>query len=92
MRRRFTYLRTAGGFAYLASVLDVYSQMIVGWQIASHHRASLVTDALEMAICVRDTALDLLALTDGRVAGCSGSVRRAPLKPGNGDPANRTPF
>ena len=60
----FTYLRTTGGFVYLAFVLDAYSRMIVGWQLASHRRATLVTDALEMAICLRDPEPGLVAHTD----------------------------
>ena len=60
----FTYLRTTSGFIYLAFILDVYSRMIVGWQIASHRRASLVTDALQMAIALREPAPGLVAHTD----------------------------
>ena len=48
-----TYLRTYGGFVYLAFILDVYSRMIVGWQLASHLRSELVLDALEMAVALR---------------------------------------
>jgi putative transposase len=60
----FTYLRTTTGFIYLAFILDAYSRMIAGWQLASHRRASLVTDALEMAICLRDPEPGLIAHTD----------------------------
>ncbi|WP_164837849.1 IS3 family transposase, partial [Streptomyces sp. B27] len=31
-------------------VLDVYSRMIVGWQVANHMRTELPLDALEMAL------------------------------------------
>src|ERR1700689_1455214 len=44
-----TYLRTRDGFVYLAFVLDCYSRMVVGWQVATHMRTDLVLDALEMA-------------------------------------------
>jgi transposase InsO family protein len=60
----FTYLRTTGGFIYLAFVLDVYSRMIVGWQLASHRRTSLVTDALDMAVALRQPDPGLVAHTD----------------------------
>lgn len=60
----FTYLRSVSGFVYLAFILDVYSRMIVGWQLASHMRASLVTDALDMAIGLRDPKPGLIAHTD----------------------------
>jgi putative transposase len=49
----FTYIRTWEGWSYLAVVLDVYTRRIVGWQLASHMRQSLVTDALEMAVAAR---------------------------------------
>lgn len=44
---------TAGGFAYVAFVIDAFSRMIVGWKAASHMRASLALDALEMAVSAR---------------------------------------
>lgn len=60
----FTYLRTVGGFIYLAFILDVYARMLVGWQLASHRRASLVTDALDMAVVLRRPQPGLVAHTD----------------------------
>jgi putative transposase len=51
-----TYVPTWVGFLYLAVVLDVWSRKIVGWAIASHLRASLVTAALDMAILHRSPA------------------------------------
>ncbi|MET8012846.1 IS3 family transposase [Streptomyces sp. NPDC005271] len=45
-----TYVRTWSGWAYVAFVLDVYSWMIVGWQVANHMRTELPLDALEMAL------------------------------------------
>ena len=45
-----TYLRTGEGWLYLATVIDLATRMVVGWQLASHMRTSLVTDALQMAI------------------------------------------
>lgn len=49
----FTYVRTWEGWSYLAVVLDVHTRRIVGWQLASHMRQSLVTDALDMAMAAR---------------------------------------
>jgi putative transposase len=45
-----TYLRTGQGRLYLATVIDLATRMVVGWQLATHMRTSLVTDALQMAI------------------------------------------
>jgi putative transposase len=59
-----TYLRTWNGFVYLAFILDCYSRMIVGWQLATHLRTELVMDALEMANGLRQPAEGLIAHTD----------------------------
>jgi putative transposase len=53
-----TYVRTWSGFVYAAFVIDAFSRMIVGWQLATHLRTDLALDALEMAIWRRDTQLD----------------------------------
>lgn len=45
-----TYLRTGEGWLYLATVIDLATRMVVGWQLAEHMRTSLVVDALDMAI------------------------------------------
>src|SRR5699024_9432268 len=44
-----TYLRTAQGWLYLATVIDLATRMVIGWQMAEHMRTSLVVDALAMA-------------------------------------------
>jgi len=48
-----TYLRTGEGWLYLAAVQDAFSRQIVGWSMATHMRASLVVDALKMALARR---------------------------------------
>ncbi len=45
-----TYIPTWAGFLYLAVVLDAFSRRIVGWAMATHLRAQLVLDALNMAL------------------------------------------
>jgi putative transposase len=45
-----TYLQTGEGWLYLATVIDLATRMVVGWQLASHMRTSLIADALEMAV------------------------------------------
>jgi putative transposase len=44
-----TYLRTGEGWLYLATVIDLFSGMVIGWAKADHMRASLGTAALRMA-------------------------------------------
>ncbi|MEU9671691.1 DDE-type integrase/transposase/recombinase [Streptomyces bobili] len=35
---------------YLATVIDVFSRRLLGWSMADHMRAELVTDALDAAV------------------------------------------
>lgn len=59
-----TYVKTMEGFLHLAFVLDAYSRKIVGWAMASHLRAELVVEALEMAIWRRKPAPGLIHHSD----------------------------
>jgi len=59
-----TYVRTWQGFCYLAFILDCFSRMIVGWQLAAHLRTELVLDALEMANGLRRPGDGLIAHSD----------------------------
>ena len=45
-----TYIRTAGGWLYLAVVIDLYTRRAIGWAIADNMRADLVVAALDQAI------------------------------------------
>jgi putative transposase len=62
----FTYLRCWEGVLYFSFVLDVFSRMIVGWQLAANMRTTLVLDALRMALGLRVPGADfrLVAHTD----------------------------
>jgi putative transposase len=59
-----TYLRTWEGWLYLAAVQDLYSRRIVGWSMADHMRAELVTDALQMALAHRQPERGLIWHSD----------------------------
>jgi len=48
-----TYIDTAEGWLYLASVLDLFSRKIVGWAMADRIDSSLVEEAFEMAVLRR---------------------------------------
>lgn len=59
-----TYIRTFSGWVYAAFVIDVFSRMVVGWQVATSLYTDLALDALEMAIWRRrHTGADLSGLT-----------------------------
>jgi putative transposase len=59
-----TYLRSGEGWLYLAAVQDTYSRQIVGWKMATHMRASLVVDALQMALARRRPGPGLIHHSD----------------------------
>lgn len=44
-----TYLRTDQGWLYLATVIDLYTRMVVGWSMAPHMKTTLIIDAMTMA-------------------------------------------
>ena len=52
----FTYVSAWCGIVYVAFVVDIYSRAIVGWSAATHKRAKLVLDALQMGLWRRDRA------------------------------------
>jgi putative transposase len=52
----FTYVAAWCGIVYVAFVADVYSRAIVGWSASLNKRATLVLDALDMALWRRDRA------------------------------------
>jgi putative transposase len=54
-----TYLRCWEGVVFFAFVIDAYSRRIVGWQLASHMRTTLVLDALRMALHQRGPGADV---------------------------------
>ena len=48
-----TYIDTKKGWLYLATVIDLYSRRVVGWSMDDSIKASLVNNALSMAIQTR---------------------------------------
>ena len=59
-----TYVPTAEGWLYLATVIDLYSRKVVGWSMDDTMKVSLVNDALKMAIRHRNPQKGLLWHTD----------------------------
>jgi putative transposase len=54
-----SYLRCWEGLVFFAFVIDAYSRRVVGWQLASHMRTTLVLDALRMALGQRRLGADV---------------------------------
>ncbi|MDQ6983866.1 MAG: DDE-type integrase/transposase/recombinase, partial [Ghiorsea sp.] len=55
-----TYIWTATGWLYLATVMDLYSRRIVGWSMDTSMTRKLVMDALLMAVWRRKPAKGLV--------------------------------
>ena len=58
------YVRSTAGWQYLATVIDLYSRMIMGWALAGHMREKLVEDALKMACGRREVKHGLIFHSD----------------------------
>ena len=71
----FTYIWTAEGWLYVATVIDLFSRRVVGWSMSAAMTAQLVTDALVMAIWRRGKPDALLHHSD---RGSQGGFKRSP--------------
>ncbi len=59
-----TFVATHEGWLYLAGVIDAYSRRLVGWAMGKRHDATLVEDALKMALARRQPAAGLIHHSD----------------------------
>lgn len=48
-----TYIRTHAGWVYAAFVIDVFSRLVIGWQVSTSLRTELALDALDMGLWQR---------------------------------------
>ena len=60
----FTYIDTAEGWLFLATVLDLFSRKVVGWAMSEQMNAALVETAFRMAVQGRQPAANLLHHSD----------------------------
>ena len=60
----FTYIDTAEGWLFLATVLDLYSRKVVGWAMSEQMNAALVETAFRMALQRRQPTTSLLLHSD----------------------------
>jgi len=66
-----TYIWTAKGWLYLATVMDLYSRRIVGWSMDTSMTRKLVMDALLMAVWRRKPGKGLIHHSDRGSQYCS---------------------
>ena len=60
----FTYIDTAEGWLFLATVLDLYSRKVIGWAMSEQMNAALVETAFRMALQRRQPTTSLLLHSD----------------------------
>jgi transposase InsO family protein len=70
-----TYIPTRNGWLYLATVMDLYSRKVVGWSMDTSMKATLVNDALTMALWRRKPDKGLIWHSDQGSQYCSKSHR-----------------
>lgn len=66
-----TYIDTDEGWLYLAAVVDLYSRKVVGWSMSQRMTATLVCDALRMALFNRQMPRNVIMHTDRGSQYCS---------------------
>ena len=66
-----TYISTDEGWLYLAVVLDLFSRKVVGWSMSERMTATLVCDALRMALFRRHRPSGAIMHTDRGSQYCS---------------------
>ena len=66
-----TYIGTGEGWLYLAVVLDLFSRKVVGWSMSERMTATLVCDALRMALFRRHRPRGVIMHTDRGSQYCS---------------------
>jgi transposase InsO family protein len=71
-----SYIATGQGWLYLATLMDLFSRRIVGWQMADHLKSELTCDALRMAIKRRVPARGLICHSDRGVQYACREYRR----------------
>ena len=59
-----TYIRTHGGWLFLAAVLDLFSRQVIGWSMGSRIDRELAINALLMAVWRRQPIETVMVHSD----------------------------
>ncbi|MEZ8046987.1 IS3 family transposase [Vibrio atlanticus] len=70
-----TYVATSEGWLYLAVIIDLYSRQVIGWSMDTRMTASLVCDALSMALFRRGFPEHVITHSDRGSQYCSKDYR-----------------
>lgn len=66
-----TYIPTQEGWLYLATLIDLYSRLVVGWQMSERIDRQFVVDALQAALLTRGNPKQVMVHTDRGSQYCS---------------------
>ncbi|MBT3006467.1 IS3 family transposase [Vibrio anguillarum] len=70
-----TYIATSEGWLYLAVIIDLYSRQVIGWSMDTRMTATLVCDALSMALFRRGFPEQVIVHSDRGSQYCSKDYR-----------------
>ena len=70
-----TFIATREGWMYLAVIIDLYSRQVVGWSMDTRMTATLVCDALSMALFRRGFPEQVIVHSDRGSQYCSKDYR-----------------
>ncbi|PNH77784.1 IS3 family transposase [Vibrio diazotrophicus] len=70
-----TYIATSEGWLYLAVIIDLYSRQVIGWSMDTRMTATLVCDALSMALFRRGFPEQIIVHSDSGSQYCSKDYR-----------------
>lgn len=71
-----TYIQTREGWLYLATMIDLFSRMVVGWSMSETMEAELVCNALSMALGRRGHPTNVIVHSDRGSQYASGKFRK----------------
>ncbi|TCV81208.1 IS3 family transposase [Methylomonas denitrificans] len=71
-----TYIWTDEGWLYLAVILDLYARRVIGWSISERMTATLVGDALTMALWRRHLPKGVIVHPDRGSQYCSAAYQK----------------
>ena len=71
-----TYLWTTEGWLYLAVVIDLFSRQVIGWSMSERMNATLVCDALQMALFRRRFPQNVIVHSDRGSQYCARDFQR----------------